>query len=83
VIDTPKESCRTERVPTARCAGIEYLNRGVRWEVHEMAGAEILGARGPRCLVFNTQYVARLVWQFPDDWAALSTTELIALSWRR
>jgi hypothetical protein len=61
-----------------------YIDRdGLTWEVREVAGVDVPGARGGRCLVFESPVVIRRVWDVPPDWRALSPDELSALSWRK
>ena len=56
---------------------------GVEWTVTECDGANVPGARGPRCLVFASAEAIRRVWDVPPDWHTLPDAALFALSWRR
>jgi len=61
-----------------------YIDRdGLTWEVREVAGAEVPGARGGRCLVFESPVVIRRVWDVPPNWRAMSAEELSELSWHK
>ena len=61
-----------------------YIDRdGLTWEVREVSGADVPGARGGKCLVFESPVVIRRVWDVPPDWRALSGEELSELSWRK
>ena len=53
---------------------------GTRWCVHERDTSRMLGARGTRCLVFETANVLRVVWSYPRDWRTLPSAELESLS---
>jgi hypothetical protein len=62
---------------------LEYVDdEGIPWAVRELSGERILNARGPRCLVFSTYMIARVVWRYPAEWAYLSASELVQLSWQ-
>ncbi len=78
--------------PTARPSGRvapdreivrrSYVDRdGLTWEVREVEGSEVPGARGSYCLVFESPVVIRRVWDVPPNWRALSADELSDLSW--
>lgn len=56
---------------------------GTWWRVHEAKGELVPGSRGVRCLCFDSAWVIRRVWNYPDDWRKLSDTDLEALSWQR
>ena len=56
---------------------------GVYWTVVEVDGRTIPGARGPRCLVLQSEIAIRRVWGYPGDWRSLSDADLTALSWQR
>ena len=56
---------------------------GVPVTVREVAVADELWARGPRCLLFEREGVIRRVWAYPPGWAGLPDAALDALSWRR
>ena len=53
---------------------------GIVWRVVECPAAGVPGARGPRCLVFLADGIARRVWTYPPDWRLLSPVELEALT---
>jgi hypothetical protein len=53
---------------------------GVRWRVYERHTAAEPGARGPRCLIFDSEAVVRRVWDYPPNWWELSGPELLALT---
>lgn len=55
---------------------------GTQWCVHERDASGMAGAHGPRCLVFETGSVLRVVWHYPHDWRALDDAALEALSER-
>jgi hypothetical protein len=56
---------------------------GEAWSVREVAGNHIAGAVGASCLVFASLEAMRRVRIYPADWAALSSAELLELSWGR
>jgi len=56
---------------------------GLYWTVSEVDGRDIPGARGPRCLVFQSENAIRRVWCCPSDWRTLGDADLAALSWQR
>ena len=56
---------------------------GLFWSVAEVDGRTIPGARGPRCLVFQSENAIRRVWCYPEDWRALGDADLTALSWQK
>jgi hypothetical protein len=63
---------------------VEFLAPdGTVWMAREVAGSMIVGARGPRCLVFANEWAMRMVWTYPDDWAACTSAALFDLSWQR
>lgn len=49
---------------------------GRAWRVLEVACAHVPGARGPRCLVFFAEGIARRIWTYPADWRQLSSGAL-------
>ena len=62
----------------------EYANRHhTEWSVCEIDCTHIPGARAARCLLFDSEFVMRRVYDFPQTWFALSDAELLAVSWRR
>lgn len=54
---------------------------GALWTVLEVEAAGMVGARGPRCLVFECGSAVRRVWHYPADWGACDAEHLEALSW--
>jgi hypothetical protein len=56
---------------------------GTRWQVREISGRGVPGARGDACLVFESDAAIRRVWHYPPCWRELPGTELIQLSWGR
>ena len=56
---------------------------GIFWTVSEIDGRTIPGARGPRCLVFQSEIAIRRVWCYPSEWRTFSDADLTALSWQR
>lgn len=40
----------------------------------------VTGARGPRCLLFSTDRGFTRLWNYPENWADLTDSELKALS---
>ena len=54
---------------------------GVDWRIYEFACVDVPAARGPQCLVFESDAAIRRVWNYPTNWKDLSSTELTALSW--
>ena len=61
-----------------------YMDRdGLTWEVREVEGADVPGARGGACLVFESPVVIRRVWDVPPNWRAMSADELSELSWHK
>jgi hypothetical protein len=56
---------------------------GVLWSVREVDAARVPGARGERCLLFETEGVIRRVWSYPDDWRSVPDETLRFLAERR
>lgn len=55
------------------------------WTVRELDAHGMPGARGARCLVFETAGCVRRVWNYPAAWATLPASALVRLasrSWR-
>ena len=50
-----------------------------RWLVTEVAAHDIPGALADRCLVFQSEHVARRLWHYPANWYSLSDYALAAL----
>jgi hypothetical protein len=48
--------------------------------VMERRADGVAGARGPACLIFNTDVGFTRVWSYPANWAELSDAELVRLS---
>lgn len=55
------------------------LSGADRWLVAEVDARDIPGARGDRCLVFQSDHVARRMWDYPPGWYTLSDAALAAL----
>src|SRR5678816_216617 len=49
----------------------EFQYQGAHWRVREVDTSRIPGARGLRCLIFDSEGIVRRVWAFPDGWAVL------------
>ena len=63
-------------------AAVTYVDHeGTRWTVTEHDMSEVVGARGPRCLVFASRYAFRRVWSYATDWRELPPVALTELSW--
>jgi hypothetical protein len=58
-------------------------DNGIEWTVSERDAHTVPGARGARCLIFQSSEAVRRVWEYPPGWRDLLTPNLIALSWRR
>jgi hypothetical protein len=54
---------------------------GIDWRIYELPGERVPASRGRRCLIFESDRAIRRVWNFPDNWLALSSSELSRLSW--
>lgn len=52
---------------------------GVTWTVREADTTRVPGARGPRCLIFETAGYARRAWTYPPDWRTLGDEALLLL----
>jgi hypothetical protein len=81
----PTRAAAAALAPPAVGAGgvLEFTDyTGVEWRVVEDACGRISDptARTRRCLVFTTALFVRRVYDFPIDWARLSSEALIALS---
>ena len=50
-----------------------------RWLVTEVNARDIPGALADRCLVFQSEHVARRLWHYPANWYSLSDYALAAL----
>ena len=77
-------SMRDDRDHAARRA-LETATRmvmdahGNEWIVSEVATPQTW-AHGDRCLIFSSPSIVRRVWRYPDAWAQLSTSDLLALA---
>jgi hypothetical protein len=58
----------------------ELCREEVSWIVREADTSRMPGARGERCLIFDSESVVRRVWQFPTDWQSLDDDALWALT---
>ena len=56
---------------------------GTEWTVSERDASTLPGARGARCLIFQSSEAVRRVWDYPAGWRELLTSGLITLSWER
>jgi hypothetical protein len=82
--ESPRASSAAGRPSEQVVARRSYIDAdGLAWEVREVVGTDVPGARGPSCLVFESAVVIRRVWTFPDDWRQMSTEDLARLSWER
>ena len=54
---------------------------GTRWRVVEVNASHGPGARGDTCLCFESPTAIRRVWRYPDNWVALSDSDLLRVSW--
>jgi len=52
------------------------------WRVREVDTSAHPWARGPRCLVFESDAFARRVWRYPAHWRSLPDAALEKLSWK-
>jgi hypothetical protein len=52
---------------------------GTTWRVREMDADTLPGARGARCLVFDSGRSMRRSWVVPDDWRTMPEATLAAL----
>lgn len=50
-----------------------------RWLIAEVDARDIPGALGDRCLVFQSDHIARKLWEYPANWHSLSDYALAAL----
>lgn len=65
---------RTSAVPR------HFMRNGVSWEVREIDASRVPGARAPTCLIFESRYVVRRVWRFPEGWRTLFDDALWAVT---
>jgi len=54
-------------------------HHGAQWRVREVDASSIPGARGSRCLIFDSDGIVRRVWAFPDSWAGLDDDDVWSL----
>jgi len=54
-------------------------HHGAQWRVREVDATSIPGARGRRCLIFDSDGIVRRVWAFPDSWAGLDDDDVWSL----
>jgi len=54
---------------------------GIEWTISERDARMVPGARGPRCLIFQSDEAVRRIWEYPAGWRDLLNPSLIALSW--
>jgi len=57
----------------------ELIREGVRWNVREVESHHVPGARGARCLIFDSDGLVRRAWSFPSNWAELPDDALGSL----
>jgi hypothetical protein len=69
---------RENVVSPVRRTFVDTVGRG--WSVREVDMIGLAWARGPHCLLFDTDGMVRRVWVYPADWAYLSDAALLALS---
>ena len=50
--------------------------------VVERKAERVVGSRGPRCLIFNTDLGFTRLWDYPENWLDLGDQELLALAQR-
>ena len=55
---------------------------GVRWSVREASPSHVAAHVGRTSLIFESAVAVRRVWNYPEDWRAMSPEQLSALSWR-
>lgn len=65
-----------ERCAAAAVAMRQISRDEAMWIVREVDARHVPGARGERCLIYETDGIVRRVWTFPTDWAALSDDAL-------
>jgi hypothetical protein len=53
---------------------------GRKWRVWVADTRGVPGARGDRCLLYDTGEWVRRVWRVPDDWARMAPAALVALA---
>ena len=56
---------------------------GTRWQVTEVSGRYVPGARGDPCFIFESDAAIRRVWHYPRHWRDLPAPDLIRVSWNR
>ena len=52
--------------------------QGNEWVVHEVDTPQAW-AHGTRCLIFSSPAVVRRVWRYPEEWAQLTSRQLLDL----
>jgi hypothetical protein len=57
----------------------QLQHHGAQWRVWEVDASSIPGARGRRCLIFDSDGIVRRVWAFPDSWAGLADDDVWSL----
>lgn len=55
----------------------EVIHNGIRWSVREAAATHVPGARGERCLIFESDSVIRRLWSYPVDWNEFEEEQLL------
>ncbi len=80
-MSTPSQPGPLTSVPGAP---VEFSDgNGERWRVTERDCRQVPGARGVRCLIFQSDSTFRRVWNYPADWRVLGAAALMEVSWRR
>lgn len=78
----PRE--RVTRVSVLSDGGLGFFDGSGRfWRVVLRRAPNADWARGPRYLLFESNGIARRVWGVPENWRALSASELETLSQQR
>lgn len=55
---------------------------GIVWQVRETSCPPSVRRDRSRCLIFESDYNARRVRNYPERWAELTDAQLAALSWQ-
>ena len=78
-----RELPRDRSDPAGAGARVVEDGAGTYWQVREVSGRSVPGARGESCLVFESEFAIRRVWHYPAQWRELPAPDLIAVSWNR
>ena len=79
-IESYSDRSRTEAPSPTRAQRTVTDAQGVGWHISERPAGHVPGARGPRCLILESEGVCRRLWHYPANWQELSAEELLALS---